>query len=120
MRIYGHPSGHYFKSWRTWGVHLTSLLKEDLQNCGCCLCASWRPIAPANAAIVLGLPLVAGGAVPAALAATVARQQQRVREEAATRQSVDLLVRASEVVDLPEWQRVVIQEAVQSILGRGR
>ncbi|KAH0285086.1 hypothetical protein M436DRAFT_86023 [Aureobasidium namibiae CBS 147.97] len=120
MRIYGHPSGHYFKSWRTWGVHLTSLLKEDLQNCACCLCASWRTNAPAHAAIVVGLPLVAGGAVPAALAATVAREQQRVREEAATGQSVDLLVRASEVVDLPEWQRVIIQEAVQSILGRGR
>jgi len=119
MRIYGHPSGHYFKSWRTWGVHLTSLLKEDLQNCSCCLCASWRPNAPANAAIVIDLPLVPGGAVPAALAATVAREQQRVREEVAARQSVDLLARASEVVDLPEWQRVVIQEAVQSILALG-
>jgi hypothetical protein len=120
MRIYGHPSGHYFKSWRTWGVHLTSIMKEDLQHCSCALCGPWRTIAPANAAVVVGLPLVPGGAVAAALAATVAREQQRVVEEAATRQSVDLLVRAGEVQDLPEWQKAIIEEALERIVaGRG-
>jgi hypothetical protein len=119
MRVYGHPSGHYFKSWRTWGVHLTSIFKEDLQNCACVLCAGgWRDVAPANAAIIVGLAAVPGGAVPAALAATVARQEQKRREEEATQEADDLLVRASQVGNLPEWQRVMI-EAVVGRLRRG-
>jgi hypothetical protein len=120
MRIYGHPSGHYFKSWVTWGVHLASLMKEDLPRCTCVLCGGWRAAAPANAAINVGLPLVAGGAVAVALAGTIAREEQKRREEEATRQSVGLLVRASEVDDLPEWQVAVIQAAVQEILRRRR
>jgi hypothetical protein len=115
MRIYGHPSGHYFKSWVTWGVHLTSILKEDLPRCTCVLCGPWRNIAPANATIIVGLPLVAGGAVAAALTATIVREEQKRREEEATRQSVGFLVRASEVDDLPEWQVAIIQAAVQDI-----
>jgi hypothetical protein len=52
MRVYGHPSGHYFKSWRTWGVHLTSKLNEDLQNYDDVLCVGgWRDIALADAVI---------------------------------------------------------------------
>lgn len=118
-RIYGHPSGQYFKSWTTWGVHLTSLLKEDLQNCNCALCAAggWRHRAPANVAINVGLPLVAGGAVAAALAATVAREEQKVREEETTQQSVGLLVRAGEVENLPEWQQAIINEDLERIVG---
>jgi hypothetical protein len=120
MRVYGHPSGHYFKSWRTWGVHLTSILKEDLQNCACVLCAGgWRDIAPANAAINVGLALVPGGAVQAALAATIAREEQKRREEDATQEADDLLVRASQVVDLPVWQRVMIEDAI-NVLRRGQ
>jgi hypothetical protein len=120
MRVYGHPSGHYFKSWRTWGVHLTAILKEDLQNCACVLCAGgWRDVAPANAAIIVGLAAVPGGAVPAALAATVARQEQKRREEEATQEADDLLVRASQVGNLPEWQRVMIEDAI-NVLRRGR
>lgn len=84
------------------------------------MCAFWRRIASNDASIILGLPLVAGGAVSAALAATIAREQQRVREEVATGQSIDFLVGVSAVVDLPEWQRIVIQQAVQSILARSR
>ncbi|KAK5999412.1 hypothetical protein QM012_005537 [Aureobasidium pullulans] len=45
LRIYGHPSGQYLKSW-----------------------------APANVAIIIGLPLVAGGAVAAPTAATTTDQ----------------------------------------------
>jgi hypothetical protein len=116
MRIYGHPSGHYFKSWVTWGVHLTSLMREVLPRCACVLCGGWRAAAPANAAIDVGLPLVAGGAVAAALPGTIAREEQRRRVEEAIRQSVGFLVRASEVDDLPEWQVAIIQATVQEIL----
>jgi hypothetical protein len=120
MRVYGHPSGHYFKSWRTWGVHLTSILKEDLQNCACVLCAGgWRDVAPANAAVLLGLVPVPGGAVPAALATTIARQEQKRREDEATQEADDLLVRASQVENLPEWQRVMIEDAI-NVLRRGQ
>lgn len=94
-------------------------MKEDLPNCNCALCAAggWRNRAPANAVINVGLPLVAGGAVAAALAATVAREEQKVREGEATQQSVGLLVRAAEVQNLPEWQRVIINEALERIVG---
>ncbi|KAH0394242.1 hypothetical protein KCU89_g11569, partial [Aureobasidium melanogenum] len=98
------------------GEHLTSLLKEDLVHCTCQLCAGgWRQRAPANAAINVGLPLVAGGAVAAALAATVAREEQRAREAEATLQSAQLLVRAADVEDLPEWQKATINEALERI-----
>ncbi|KAG9739664.1 hypothetical protein KCU73_g9418, partial [Aureobasidium melanogenum] len=100
------------------GEHLTSLLKEDLVHCTCQLCAGgWRQRAPANAAINVGLPLVAGGAVAAALAATVAREEQRAREAEATLQSAQLLVRAANVEDLPEWQKAIINEALERIVG---
>jgi hypothetical protein len=65
-------------------VHLTCS-KEGFQHCSCVLCTPWRIIAAAEAAVVVGLPLVPGGAVAAALAATIAREQQRVVEEAATK-----------------------------------
>ncbi|CAD0091230.1 unnamed protein product [Aureobasidium vineae] len=117
LRIYGHPSSQYFKSWATWGVHLTSLLKEDLQHCACVLCAVWRHRAPANAAVNVGLPLVPGGAVGAALAATVAREVQRAREQVAQEECVGFLARAAEVGDLAEWQRRVVHEALEKIVG---
>ncbi|KAH0339537.1 hypothetical protein KCU81_g7195, partial [Aureobasidium melanogenum] len=119
-RIYGHPSGGYFKAWSRWGEHLTSLLKEDLVHCDCQLCRGWRQRAPPNAAINVGLPLVAGGAVAAALVATVARKEQRAREEEATQQSTQLLVQAADVEDLPEWQKAIINEALERIVGGTR
>lgn len=118
LRIYGHPSGRYFKSWPTWGVHLTSLLKQDLQHCTCVLCSEWRHRAPANAFIIVGLPATPGGVVSAAPAA--AREEQRVKEEDATLQSVELLGHAAEVEGLPEWQKVIINEALQRIVGCAR
>ncbi|KAI4716841.1 hypothetical protein E4T48_06977 [Aureobasidium sp. EXF-10727] len=118
LRIYGHPSGQYFKSWATWGVHLSALLKEDLQHCACVLCAGgWRHRASALAAVNVGLPLVPGGAVAAALAATVTREVQRAREQAAQTECVGLLVRAAEVEELPEWQKQIAQEALERIVG---
>ena len=85
------------------------------------LCTPWRVIAPVDAAVVVRLPLVPGGTVAAPLAATIAREQQRVVEEAATKQSTDLPVRADEVDGLPQWQRAVIEEALERIVaGRGQ
>lgn len=86
-------------------------------NCTCQLCRGWRQRAPPNAAINVGLPLVAGGAVAAALAATVAREENRAKEEEATQQSAQLLVQAAEVEDLPEWQKAIINEALERIVG---
>ncbi|KAG9693326.1 hypothetical protein KCU95_g8328, partial [Aureobasidium melanogenum] len=112
LGIYAHPSGQYFESWVKWGEHLASLLKEDLVHCTCQLCVGdWCQRAPANAAINVGLPLVAGGAVAVSLAATVAREEQRAREEEATLQSAQLLVRAAAVEDLSEWRKAIINEA---------
>jgi hypothetical protein len=91
-------------------------MKEDLQHCSCVLCAGgWRDIAPADAAIIVGLVRVPGGAVPAALAATVAREEQRRKEEEATEQADDLLVRASQLQHLPGWQRALIEPAINRL-----
>lgn len=64
--------------------------------------------------------MVAGGAVAAALAATVAREEQRAREEEATQQSTQLLVQAADVEDLPGWQKAIINEALERIVGGAR
>jgi hypothetical protein len=66
---------HHGTHEHTWDVHLT-WFKESFQHCSCVLCTPWRVIAPANAAVVVGLPLVRGGAFAATLAATLARDSR--------------------------------------------
>jgi hypothetical protein len=56
MRVYGLPSGHYFKSWRTWGYHLTVKLEGNLQNYDIFCAGGWRDTA-LDAAIIVGLLL---------------------------------------------------------------
>lgn len=75
MRIYGHPSGSSFVAWGEFGIHLAAIMREDLVNCKCVPCnkVTWRKIAPADAAIRVGLPRVPGGAVAVALAQSAHR-----------------------------------------------